>query len=623
MILEHKLRKLDDLFGSYKAEWLNERIFRFFAEPSYFNALKSYRPCVLIGGRGTGKTTVLRGLSYQGQFALNHDDINQFDENQFVGIYFRCDTNHVHAFQGKGISKEKWIEIFAHYFNLILTSEILYFIDWHKKNMHSDEVLDSHACRLIATSLHLDEKVVGFDSLIAELELAMYKFQADVNNIADGNMPQLSLAGDPIKIVTEQAQKLTQFKGKIFYLLIDEYENLLDEQQQVVNTLLKHTPPSYTFKIGVREMGWRIHYTLNPQELVNDPADYVRFNIVEMFTGDTSDQFESFARDVCQLRIKNLMEGEEFDYNIEDALVDITMEDEALLLGVERHHYFLEVVDLEKQKNINLDISSLYKFFLSYWSHAQGEILEDVINDFRLNRSSWNTRYDNYKYSLLFKIKSGRGSGGIQKYYSGWRTFVKLANGNIRYLMELVYRSYYLYLQENGDLDKPVPPKVQTNAAYKVGWKNLTELEGTWKNGAQLTRLVQSIGTIFGHMAKLGRVAPEVDQFEIEDSMTSRTEELLSAGVMNLALVRLSTNKQTGNSSVKEFMYMLHPIFAPYFTYSYRRKRKMMIKNSEFLECVDHQKEAVASILKKKNINVESEKAIPMQLSFDFIEDND
>ena len=131
------------------------------------------------------------------------------------------------------------------------------------------------------------------------------------------------------------------------------------------------------------------------------------------------------------------------------------------------------------------------------------------------------------------------------------------------------------------------------------------------------------MGTIFGHMAKLGRVAPEVDQFEIEDSMTSRTEELLSAGVMNLALVRLSTNKQTGNSSVKEFMYMLHPIFAPYFTYSYRRKRKMMIKNSEFLECVDHQKEAVASILKKKNINVESEKAIPMQLSFDFIEDND
>ncbi|WP_442757035.1 ORC-CDC6 family AAA ATPase [Prevotella intermedia] len=27
----------------------------------------------------------------------------------------------------------------------------------------------------------------------------------------------------------------------------------------------------------------------------------------------------------------------------------------------------------------------------------------------------------------------------MQKYYAGWSTFVKLANGNIRYLMELIY----------------------------------------------------------------------------------------------------------------------------------------------------------------------------------------
>ncbi|WP_455749972.1 ORC-CDC6 family AAA ATPase [Prevotella intermedia] len=26
----------------------------------------------------------------------------------------------------------------------------------------------------------------------------------------------------------------------------------------------------------------------------------------------------------------------------------------------------------------------------------------------------------------------------MQKYYAGWSTFVKLANGNIRYLMELI-----------------------------------------------------------------------------------------------------------------------------------------------------------------------------------------
>ena len=65
-----KLAKLDELFGSYKAEWLKGKIFDFFTAPNYFTNLKDNRPCILQGGRGTGKTTVLRGLSYQGQYAI-------------------------------------------------------------------------------------------------------------------------------------------------------------------------------------------------------------------------------------------------------------------------------------------------------------------------------------------------------------------------------------------------------------------------------------------------------------------------------------------------------------------------------------------------------------------------
>ncbi len=63
--------QLSQLFGGYRAEWLKEQVFELFTEPSYFPELKTPRPCILIGGRGTGKTTVLRGLSYEGQFALS------------------------------------------------------------------------------------------------------------------------------------------------------------------------------------------------------------------------------------------------------------------------------------------------------------------------------------------------------------------------------------------------------------------------------------------------------------------------------------------------------------------------------------------------------------------------
>ena len=246
-------------------------------------------------------------------------------------------------------------------------------------------------------------------------------------------------------------------------------------------------------------------------------------------------------------------------------------------------------------------------------------MLKDEIEDYLSNTKNWDTRYENYKYSLLFKIRTGRGRGGIQKYYAGWSTFVKLANGNIRYLMELVYRSYYIYLQEGGDITKPVSADVQTKAARNVGWKNLTELEGTWSNGAQLTRMVQTLGTIFSKLAKDGEnSAPEIVQFEIEGERSARTEELLQAGIMNLALVRMPANKQSGRGSVKEFMYSLHPIFAPYFIYSFRRKRKIGLSDSEFLLCVDNPNNAVKDILTKRNVKIDKEGTSMYQLSLDF-----
>lgn len=70
-------------------------------------------------------------------------------------------------------------------------------------------------------------------------------------------------------------------------------------------------------------MGWRVKHTMNPQESVIDPADYVLFNIVDEFTDETPDKFESFARDVCQLRIKDLLEDDGVEFDIEQALVNL------------------------------------------------------------------------------------------------------------------------------------------------------------------------------------------------------------------------------------------------------------------------------------------------------------
>lgn len=615
-----QLAKLDEMFGSYKAEWLRDKIFEFFATPYYFSTLKDNRPCILQGGRGTGKTTVLRGLSYQGQYAILGDDLKRFDQNSFVGIYYRVNTNHAHAFQGRGIDEGLWSNIYAHYFNLLICWEISKFLKWHQELDENDEVLTAHACELIATSLHIKKDIDSFETLCRELESAMYSFQSDVNNVCAQCIPRLSMPGDPIKLFVEQALKLRQLKGKMFYLLIDEYENLLDCQQQTINTLLKHVPDTYTLKIGVRELGWRVKYTQNKEELLNDPADYSLINITEQFSANKESDFASFASDVCNKRISELFDGEDGDgFSIEKALPGMSIEDESELLKVTNSEYFRKFEEYEKTSGKLLDIHPLYKFFLAYWADIHHESIKEVVRSYEMNNYSWNQRYENYKYGLLFKINRGRGAGGIQKYYAGWNTYVKLANGNIRYLMELVYKAYYIYLQGNGDITNPIPFDKQTEAARDVGWKNLTELEGYWKKGVQITKLVMSLGSLFGKIALYGdKSAPELVQFDLKDEMSERTAEIINASVMNLAMIRMSSNKLSGKE-IKSYQYSLHPIFAPYFLFSFRKKRKMSLTDADILGCIDKPEDTVAAILKRRKIFVEDDDASYKQPTlFDF-----
>ena len=108
-------------------------------------------------------------------------------------------------------------------------------------------------CKLIASSLHIVKECHSFEVLLELVEDEMYKFQSQINNITDETLFKLSLSGDPIKLITENTVSLAQFKNKMFYILLDEYENLENYQQQSINSLIKHNTELYTFKIGVRK----------------------------------------------------------------------------------------------------------------------------------------------------------------------------------------------------------------------------------------------------------------------------------------------------------------------------------------------------------------------------------
>lgn len=618
---EDLLSGLNDTFGNYRAEWLKDRIFNLFTYPSFFRDFQCARPQIIEGGRGTGKTTILRGLSYEGQYALRNNNISNFLETSYIGIYYRVSTNHVRSFEGMGLSRDHWNRLFGHYFNLLVCRELSLFLIWYNEKSKDKCELSLNTSRNIARALKIKGEINTFDDFLKVTDSGMWDFQSDINNLRSQDLPHVSMLGDPIELYCEEIQKLIPFRRKNIFLLIDEYENFSDDQQQLINTLIKHSSKGFLFKIGVRELGWRIRYTLNEKEQLNDPADYIIVNIEKIFSQNES-VFSDFAKAVCQKRIGEIIHGDASasEYDIENAFGNLSIEDEAVLLGVKDHEYIEEFrKELLGYPNNSIDISPLYQFFLVFWARTHNKSIDNMIDLLIADKRKMDIKYENYKYEMLFKIKKGRGSSGIRKYYSGWPTYIKLANGNIRYLMELVYRAYEKQILDSDARDiENISNVNQTLAAQELGVKNLIQLEGLAKNGPSILRLVLALGRLFQVMAKSENSgAPEKVQFTIQNDEIAdgECESLLTSAVMNLALIRSSGNKLSEVTQTRDFDYMLHPIFAPCFEISHRKKRKITLSQHEVLGLTKSTKMTLGSILEKTKVLDRKSIEVPSQLT--------
>ncbi len=613
--------QLSDLFGSYKAEWLKERIFDLFTEPSYFPELATSRSCILIGGRGTGKTTVLRGLSYQGRFVLSGKRATSISGWPWYGLYYRVNTNHVTAFNGPELAENEWTPLFAHYFNTLICDLILGFLQWYEIHANTLVDLGAQACQRISTSLHLPS-ATSHREIRQHLIDSKIAFEAYINNVVDAKRPPLSLQAAPIDLLCAAILKLPAFASKHFFILIDEYENLLDYQQQIVNTLIKHASDLYSFKVGVRELGWRCHSTLNRNEQLVHPADYARISIAEKLQGDV---FSRFALDVCTRRLDRLqLPGQEIIRDVRVALPGLSEEREAAKLGVEAQakslrQNFSRHLPPELQPAIE-NLTPLELYFHNFWMKAQNLTPEVVVRESLSDPQGWKTRYENYKHALLFTLR--RKKRGISKFYTGWDVFTQLGAGNIRYVLELVDQSFLSHFRAGGALDRPIDPEVQTLAAQRVGSMNLAELEGLSVDGAQLTKLLLALGRVFQVMASEPEGhAPELNQFQVsadegaaqEGTAAAAVERLLSSAVMHLALIRSSGNKPGDVGDTKDYDYMIHPIFSPFFVFSYRRKRKMTLRPETVLGLIQRPKQTIRALLSEHNRNVEGEE-LPEQL---------
>lgn len=617
-------RGIAETVGVFRAEYLTgAEFFRLMERPDYWAQLEGRRACFLVGGRGTGKTTALRALAFEGQAARHGTDATGWDA---IGFYWRVDTSVVTAFRGSRLDDEEWQRLFAHFVNLRLTRSVLDFVRWHDAQGHPPIDASESFLGLAAAALGV-EAAPDLSSFGDALSLASERFEARVNSGGDeGSGMTLSILGAPLRHLLAAIRADERYARHYFTFAIDEYENLAPYQQRVVNTLIKHAGDGeYTFKVGVKEKGVVDRSTLHPSEYLSEPADYKTVHVEQSLK---EQGFDEFAARVVNDRLGEVTGTTVAE--VKELFPELSDEAEAELLGGQRRRVEVRL-ELEAEGAAPDEIEAfdqmtvLSACMVGYWAQSKKLSLRDVLRDSLAEPDQWKNRLNNYGFAMLYTLRNR--VSGIRKLYAGWSVLTRMADGNIRHLLALVAEALTRHVVSGNDLATPVSAQLQTLAAEQVGERAVFELAGLHARGSEMMRLALSLGRVFGVMAAdpYGHT-PEVTQIRVDRTgLTDNAslDDLLSASVMHSAVIGFPGDKNSARSGdTKEHDYELHPIFSAFFVYSYRSKRRISVAGHDVLALASATPQGtVAKILRRNARNPSSDLPPQLELLTEFFDD--
>ena len=265
----------DQQIKDYWVDMLAGRSFRDMAKPT------SFMPMIMLGGKGSGKTHLMRYVSYPIQKILHaRDVIGGIRDDGFIGIYLRCGGLNAHRFSGKGQDDDTWAVVYSYCMDLWLSQLTLSTI--LDAFGDSSELVDND--RIICQGVGALLDAADFEPIEHARELldrlAAWQKDADnqINNCARTHRLDITIRATPgqlfFGIPKVLANCLPSLRQVVFVYLIDEFENLSEGQQRYVNTLVRERQPPVSIKIGARLYGMKTLATYSDNEVNKEGSEF-------------------------------------------------------------------------------------------------------------------------------------------------------------------------------------------------------------------------------------------------------------------------------------------------------------------------------------------------------------
>ena len=593
-VLQKNVIKPQNPFALLRRDYIEaEDVVRYFVDPGevILKEMALFTPLIITGARGTGKTMLASKFSVDVWLAerqMKNQPINAAELPQ-IGLYFRIDADFLHSFNHNNQSglRKTFNALFSLYFDIVVIRKALDALEklggintWcDEKRLYSD------LCDQFGEGQNCIFQYRDFGDF---LEAKLTKIRLYLNNPDKIDTPILLPPNVLMKRLMEHLERDGRFRGHYFAILIDEYENYADYQQEIINTRLKQSrrDEGITYRLFARSGGLRTRKTLAPDQNIEAIHDYRLHSLDE---GLEFDIFFKYAIEVANRHLSEQPWFAENGYtNIENLIEDLSADDEARLIlkdrrvlenWIEKKHVNSAKVMLawfdSEEKPLRRAVATVLL--------NQGKSAQKIVEEFRNNTGKAQDWYHNYHRGALYWLcRLCR----QPKKYAGLNQIVGLAGNNIRIFLDFCQAIVAEWLsQEKYEL--PIPWAIQDAAIHRQALTLRENLYSADRSPQEVNNLLER----FGRLCELAHKSPkqsepEINHFSINVGDMNETERKQIELWLNHAwyegvLRKLPGNKQKALHDLRAEDWQLAPWFGPLFSLSTRHIKKIELSSEE------------------------------------------
>jgi len=594
-----------------------EQISELFAEPfDLFNIKASdiqdeKSSIIFVGGRGTGKTMILRQFSYNVQKVSLLDAstfLNKVKNDKYIGIYFRVDNPLLRSLDNIALysNKPDFAEsIFTHYFELTVFKDYLEIIKIFllDKAFKKESEIYNNIIETLKKLIDCSETSSIFDidkllEFVVNQINYIWKYQSEkaididenvVFSPSCGMMLQGRLTNNFLKTSIMEIFNLLDVN---ILLLIDEFENFSEIQQKVINTAMRfNNNYGVSFRIGMRPNGFKTYDTLDKIDFIKEGRDYRKIEIGFSSIRKGAELYMDLVKKVSNKRLA--LYPRFYGRSIEDFLEkseNLEMEAKEIVKN-RTTHFDVYIKLINKQNGTIFTFDNLHclrhenplfemENLRLLLSGKSLEYVNRAFNDYLKNNDSeeckkYSNDYDKkYKLSFIFILCSIYHIEK-KKYYS-FTDYCQMSSGIVGCFLELCRKAFDIafFKEREALFNGHISANIQTDAAYEYAQAEREQIRRIAIYGGQLNTFIDNIGNSFSYIHKdLYMRYPETNLFPvILDSLTDDNRKIIETACVWSLLIKKPNAQDTNAKGKKQDVYFLNRILAPSYKISYRTR---------------------------------------------------